>query len=156
MSQDLIHRPFSRRTFLQAGGAAAGAAGATAALAACGSSSSSSGTKANARTLTVAFFGTPQAAAQVQKAVSGPFEAKHPGVKVKFNAIQGTDWNEFFSKLLTQIAGGNVPDIATVATEGLQLFAAKGLAEPLDSYVKRDASALKVYLGRPLRRWSRR
>ena len=145
MSQDLIHRPFSRRTFLQAGGAAAGAAGATAALAACGSSSSSSGTKANARTLTVAFFGTPQAAAQVQKAVSGPFEAKHPGVKVKFNAIQGTDWNEFFSKLLTQIAGGNVPDIATVATEGLQLFAAKGLAEPLDSYVKRDASALKEY-----------
>lgn len=148
---DVVRRGLSRRGFLQAGSAAAAAA----ALAACSGSSKKSSTsssntksvssKSGSQTINVAYFGTPQSASQVEKAVNAPFQVAHPGVSVKFNAIQGTDWNDFFSKLLTQIAGGNVPDVATVATEGLQLFAAQGLAEPLDAYVKRDASQLKSY-----------
>jgi len=135
---------FSRRSVLRAGaatGLAAGIGGLSAACSSGSSSSSSSGTK----TLNVAFFGTQQAANQVQAAVGAAFEKAHPGVKVKFTGTTGTDWNDFFSKLLTQIAAGNAPDIATVATEGLQLFASKGLAEPLDSYVKKDAATLKPF-----------
>ena len=127
----------SRRNLIKAGASAAVLGGG---LAGCSSGSGSS----SKNTLKVAFFGT-QAGADAASAVAKPFEAAHPGVKVQFIATNGTDWNDFFSKLLTQIAGGNPPDIATVATEGLQLFAAKGLAQPLDDYVKRDAAELKGY-----------
>ena len=138
---------FSRRKLLQVGAGVAAMAG----LAACGSSSSSAGSSSSSagggggKTLTVAYFGDQKSADAIQQVVSTKFEAAHPGYSVKFNATTGTDWNEFFSKLLTQIAGGNTPDIATVATEGLQLFAAKGLAQPLDDYVKKDASTLTEY-----------
>lgn len=142
MTQPHSAPSLSRRGFLKAGAGVAAAAGLAPLLASC---SSSGGSGSDSKTLNVAFFGTQQSADAVQKAVSGPFEKAHPGVKVRFNATNGTDWNDFFSKLLTQIAGGNAPDIATVATEGLQLFAAKGLAAPLDDYVKRDASELKEY-----------
>ncbi len=148
MSESVFQRPVSRRGFLQAGAAVAGVTGVGSALAACGSSSKSSGSSGGggkSTTLKVAFFGTQQQAAAVQKAVSTQFQKDHPGVTVQFNATNGTDWNDFFSKLLTQISGGNVPDIATVATEGLQLFASKDLAYPLDDYVKKDAAALKEY-----------
>jgi Bacterial extracellular solute-binding protein len=57
--------------------------------------------------------------------------------------ISGTDWNDFFAKVLTQIAAGTPPDIVGVATEGVQLMASKGLAIPLDDYVKKDMESLK-------------
>jgi multiple sugar transport system substrate-binding protein len=141
MTSSFINQPVGRRGFLKAGAAGIVLAGVGPSLAACSSSGSS---KSGAKTLNVAFFGT-QAQADAAAKVAAPFEAAHPGVKVKFNATNGTDWSDFFSKLLTQMAGGNAPDIATVATEGLQLFAAKGLAQPLDDYVKKDASELKPY-----------
>jgi ABC-type glycerol-3-phosphate transport system substrate-binding protein len=143
MTTSPLHSSLTRRGFLQVGAATAAVAG-VGALSACGSASS--GAKGSgSTTLNVAFFGTQQAAQQIQSAAGTPFEKAHPGVKVKFTATNGTDWNAFFSKLLTQIAGGSKPDIALVATEGLQLFAAKGLAQPLDDYVKRDAAGLKDY-----------
>lgn len=136
----------SRRRFLQATAGAAAVTGLSPFLSACSKSSSSSGGGgSDSKTLNVAYFGTQTSADQIQKVVSANFAKTHPGYSVKFNATNGTDWNDFFSKLLTQIAGGNVPDIATVATEGLQLFASKGLAAPLDDYVKKDASSLKEY-----------
>ncbi len=140
MTSSLFNAPVSRRGFLKAGAGVAALAGAAPLLSACGSSGGSS-----SDTLNVAYFGTQQTADQVQKVVSAQLQKVHPGIKVKFNASNGTDWNDFFGKLLTQIAGGSVPDIAAVATEGLQLFADKGLAQPLDDYVKRDAVHLKSY-----------
>ena len=132
---------FSRRRLLQAGAASAVLAG-VGATAACSSGSSS--TSGGGTTLKVAFFGDQGAADKAAKAAA-PFMTAHSGVTVKFTGTSGTDWNDFFSKLLTQIAAGNAPDIACVATEGLQLFAAKGLAQPLDEYVKRDANELKPF-----------
>lgn len=128
----------SRRSVLFGGAAILGAAG----LAACspGGSSSSSGSK----TLNVAYFGTQQDADKTAK-VAEPFMKAHSGVTVKFNGINGTDWNDFFTKVLTQIAAGNAPDIAYVATEGVQLFAQKKLAHPLDDYIKRDKDQLQAY-----------
>lgn len=134
----------SRRSLLRTSAAAGLAAGVGGLSTACSSSSSSS-SSSGSKTLNVAFFGSQQDANKVQAAVGAPFEKAHPGVKVKFTGTTGTDWNDFFSKLLTQIAAGNAPDIATVATEGLQLFASKGLAEPLDDYIKKDAAELKPF-----------
>jgi len=147
----------TRRTALAGGLTALTAAG----LASCSSTSSSGaaspssstgaapsatsgGSGSSPRTLTVALFGTQKGADAFNK-VADPFRKANPGVTVKFTATSGTDWNDFFSKLLTQIAAGNIPDVIQVATEGLQLFAAKNLAAPLDDYVKKDAAALKPY-----------
>ncbi|MFI2431943.1 ABC transporter substrate-binding protein [Streptomyces sp. NPDC018693] len=141
MSSGILKEPFSRRGVLRAGVASAAVAGVGGLASACSSGLSSS---SDSNVLNVLVF-TDQASADKLSTVAAPFEAAHPGMKVKFTGISGTDWNDFFSKLLTQIAAGNAPDIASVATEGLQLFAAKGLAEPLDDYVKRDASQLKSY-----------
>lgn len=140
MGSSVFDAPVSRRGFLKAGAGVAALAGAAPLLSACGSSGGSS-----SDTLNVALFGTQQAADQLQKVVTPLFNKVHPGVKVRFNATNGTDWNDFFGKLLTQIAGGARPDVAAIATEGLQLFADKGLAQPLDDYVKRDAADLKGY-----------
>lgn len=143
----MVTRPISisRRTALAGGLTALTAAG----VAACSSNSStttggSGGSGSSSKTINVAYFGT-QKGADAISAIAAPFRKANPGVTVKFTATNGTDWNDFFSKLLTQIAAGTVPDIIQVATEGLQLFAQKGLAAPLDDYVKKDAASLKPY-----------
>ncbi|MFG6198730.1 ABC transporter substrate-binding protein [Nonomuraea sp. JJY05] len=143
MSSGIFSEQLSRRSLLRAGAASATLAGMGGLASACGSGSSGS-SASGSKVLNVAVFADQATADKMAKA-AGAFEAAHPGVKVKFTGTTGTDWNDFFSKLLTQIAAGNAPDIASVATEGLQLFAAKGLAEPLDDYVRRDAAELKPY-----------
>ncbi|ACZ43202.1 extracellular solute-binding protein family 1 [Thermobaculum terrenum ATCC BAA-798] len=94
-------------------------------------------------TLQIAFVGTQ--VANSQKVIAQDFEKAHPGVKINFLPIQGKDWNDYFTKILTQIASGSVPDLMTVATEGIQLFAGKGLAYPLDEFVKQDKEAIREY-----------
>jgi multiple sugar transport system substrate-binding protein len=133
----------SRRSFLVGAGATAGLS--AVALTGCGSSGGGGSSGSSPGTLTVAINGTQAAAAAIQKAVAPPFLAAHPKVKLNFMAINGTDWNDYFAKILTLIAGGNAPDLTTVATEGLQLFAGKGLAEPLNSYVMSDKASLTGY-----------
>jgi ABC-type glycerol-3-phosphate transport system substrate-binding protein len=130
----------TRRAVLGGGIAALGAVG----LAACTPTSPGTSTKSAKKTLNVAFFGTQAEAAAASK-VSAPFIKAHPGVKVNFKATNGTDWNDFFAKLLTQIAAGAAPDIVGVATEGVQLFAQKSLAHPLDEFVTRDKSELRSF-----------
>ena len=142
---ELTHHQVSRRSFLGGVGATAGmAAAASVGLSGCGGSSGgSSGGSTNS--LTVAVNGTQSAATAISQAVGPAFKQAHPGVTLNFMAINGTDWNDYFSKILTLIASGNPPDLTTVATEGLQLFAGKGLAQPLNSYVMSDKASLQEY-----------
>ncbi|NNG38812.1 extracellular solute-binding protein [Flexivirga sp. ID2601S] len=93
--------------------------------------------------LTVAILGTAQDAAARQGLLQA-FHAEHPDIPVRFQAIQGADWSDFFAKVLTLVAAGTPPDVVMVATEGAQLFADR-LAEPLDSYVLRDADVMQDY-----------
>lgn len=93
--------------------------------------------------LTVALLGTAQDAAARQSLVEG-FQRKHPDIPVRIVAIQGTDWGDYFAKILTMVAAGTSPDVVTVATEGAQLFASR-MAHPLDDYVRRDASEMQEY-----------
>jgi multiple sugar transport system substrate-binding protein len=138
-------RNISRRGFL-AGAGAVGATAAVTGLSACGSGGGSgSGSGSSGGSLTIAINGSQTAAAGLNSTIGAQFRKLHPGVTVKFLPINGTDWNDYFAKLLTLIAGGNAPDLTDIATEGLQLFASKGLAQPLDSYVLADKSRLGNY-----------
>ncbi len=97
----------------------------------------------NSDALNIAILGTAQDAAARAGVLEG-FRELHPDIEVRFQAVQGATWGDFFAKLLTMVAAGNPPDLALVATEGLQLFASE-LAEPLDAYVQRDAAELQDY-----------
>lgn len=140
MITDLREHMLSRRRLLQMSGSAALIAGSAALLAACTpGGSTASGTK----TLKVAVFGASQSL-QSRERMVGVFEGANKGVKVELIPIQGTDWNDFFTKILTQVASGNAPDVVEVSTEGAQLFADQ-LAAPLDDLVKRDRSEIASY-----------
>lgn len=93
--------------------------------------------------LNVAILGT-SADAAARQALVEEFTILHPDIPVRIQAIQGADWRDFFSKILTMVAAGNPPDVVYVATEGAQLFAEK-LAEPLDPYLTRDAADVQEY-----------
>ena len=93
--------------------------------------------------LSIAILGTNQDAAARQSLVDA-FTARHPDLSVRLQAVQGTDWADFFAKILTMVAAGTPPDVCVVATEGAQLFAER-LAEPLDEFIKRDAAQVQDY-----------
>ena len=93
--------------------------------------------------LSIAILGTNQDAAARQSLVDA-FTARHPDISVRLQAIQGTDWADFFAKILTMVAASTPPDVCVVATEGAQLFAER-LAEPLDEFIKRDAAQVQDY-----------
>ncbi|MFN8525949.1 MAG: extracellular solute-binding protein [Chloroflexota bacterium] len=73
------------------------------------------------------------------------FADKNPGVTVEFTPIQAPDHDQFFVKLLTEMASGKPTDLVNVATEGTQLFAGKDLAIKLDDYLKADKAAMQEY-----------
>ncbi|NGN91580.1 sugar ABC transporter substrate-binding protein [Nocardioides sp. KC13] len=93
--------------------------------------------------LTVVILGTAQDAA-ARKNLVDAFRGKNPDIKVRVQGIQGTDWSDYFAKILTLVAAGTAPDVVLVATEGAQLFADR-LAHPLDEYVVRDQAEIQEY-----------
>lgn len=134
-----------RRTLLKLGGAGLAMTG-LASLAACSTASSGSGGSTNASgTIKMLIFGTQSGATSLQKALQPHVTKLDKNAKLEITGINGTDWNDFMAKVLTQIASGNVPDLVSVATEGQQLLASKDLLTPLDSYVTRDMSSMKSY-----------
>lgn len=145
-----------RRTILKAG-AAALALPALGSLAACGGSSggSSSGGGASGP-LTLLYMGD----ATQQKAFQQLFDAfhkKHPDIEIKATGIAAGDWATFVNTVSTQIAGGKVPDIVDVATEGQQLMASKGLLEPLDDLIAKDKAETDAFfngIAPNLKAWS--
>lgn len=159
MSDMPFGRQVRRRGFLQI---AVGAASVTL-MAACGQGGSTArpaGTSAGAApaagattgpaagskqgSLRIALFGS-RATADRRAQLTPGFAKLFPNVTVDITPIEGTDWEEFFSKVLTMKAANNTPDITFVATEGTQLFAGQGLALPLDDLVKRDQKNMAQY-----------
>ena len=69
----------------------------------------------------------------------GDFSKAHPNITVKYQPVPGESWGDYFDKLATMIAGGNPPDVSRVAIEGARLVVARGLATPLDDFMKGDA-----------------
>jgi multiple sugar transport system substrate-binding protein len=130
-----------RRTLLK-GAVGLGLAGLTGTAAACGGGG---GGGASSTTLKMLYFGEQAQATELQNRLQPQVTKLDANMKFEISAIQGTDWNDFLAKVLTQIAAGTPPDIISVATEGLQLMAQKELAIPLDDYVTKDIANLKSY-----------
>ena len=129
---------FGRRSLLKGAAGLSLAALVSAAATACNSSGGSS-----SKTLKLLYFGEQSAADELEKRLQPEITKLDPGITFEISAINGTDWNDFLAKVLTQVAAGTPPDLISVATEGLQLMAQKELAVPLDDYVTKDMADLK-------------
>jgi len=136
-----INTPLDRRTLFKIGGAGLAAAGLTS-LTGCSTFAAGSGSTG---TIKMLYFGQQSAATALQNALQPQIAKLDKTAKLEVTGINGTDWNDFLAKVLTQVASGSAPDIVSVATEGLQLMASKELLTPLDSYVTKDMSSLQSY-----------
>lgn len=74
------------------------------------------------------------------------FNVQQPDIEVEVQAVPAESWAGFFDAVSTRIAGGDVPDVMRVATEGQRLFASRGLVQPLDDYIERDQDELQDFL----------
>ena len=73
------------------------------------------------------------------------FNEVQPDIQVEVQAVPAESWSGFFDAVSTRIAGGQIPDVMRVATEGQLLFASRGLVEPLDDYIERDREELQDF-----------
>ncbi|RII14748.1 putative ABC transporter substrate-binding protein YesO [Streptomyces sp. YIM 130001] len=148
--------PLTRRRALRMSAAAATLPAASA-LTACGGPDDGGGSAATGD-LNLIYLGD----ATQQKsfnALFDEFNKAHPKIRVKARGIASKDWATFANTVSTQIAGGKVPDIVQVATEGQRLFASKGLLEPLDAYIDKDKKTVDAYFADvdpKLRRWTQK
>ena len=106
-----------------------------------------------AATLTTYNWGNPDEARAYSDAF-GRFKAAYPNVTVADNIAPVSSWSDYADKLVTQIAGGNSPDIINIAIEGVRLAVNKGLLLPLDDLIAADPDAQDTgpAQGRPQRR----
>ncbi|MEV5502652.1 extracellular solute-binding protein [Nonomuraea fuscirosea] len=79
------------------------------AVSACGGGSSG-GSDGGAVELRFGWWGNNDRAAATQKVIEA-FQAKNPGIKVKGGY---TDFNSYFDRLATEVAGGRAPDVITL------------------------------------------
>ncbi|MET3807332.1 multiple sugar transport system substrate-binding protein [Nakamurella sp. UYEF19] len=120
-------------------GAAAtgGAAGATAVGGATTSSTASG-------SLSFVYYGDANQQAQF-KSLFAEFNKINPAITLQAQGIASASWATFSNTVATRIAGGQIPDIIQIATEGQRIFASKGLLEPLDPYIARDKALVDNY-----------
>lgn len=121
-----------RSGLLGAGLATAGGLGTG--LAGCGSSEGSS----SGSTITLAISGTNAVTKKNWNATFAEFNKANPKIKIQGLFVNANGWVDFFSALQTQIAGGTKVDAVYIPTEGMQLFAKRGLIYPLDDYVAKN------------------
>jgi multiple sugar transport system substrate-binding protein len=93
--------------------------------------------------LTTYNWGTPEEGEAYAKAFAR-FSAANAGITVTDNLIPLTTWSDYADGLVTQIAGGNVPDIINIAIEGVRLAVDKGLLEPLDDMIAASPKAQEL------------
>lgn len=63
------------------------------------------------------------------------FEKQNPDIKVN---VQTIAFNDYFTKLQTQIAGGDAPDAFELNYETFMQYAEKGVLADLTSYIEKD------------------
>ncbi|MCQ6560528.1 ABC transporter substrate-binding protein [Paenibacillus mendelii] len=69
-----------------------------------------------------------------KKIIDG-FHAKYPNIKLE---IEEAPWADFTTKIITRIAGNNPPDIWFQENAVILGYGARGVAENLEPYIKRD------------------
>src|SRR6478735_1958152 len=94
--------------------------------------------------ITLAYLGTADQQA-AWNSLFALFAQKYPDIQLEAVGNPVNNWAGFFDAISTQIAGGKVPDLIQVATEGQRLFASRGLVEPIDDLIARDKSELDEF-----------
>ncbi|NPV77758.1 MAG: sugar ABC transporter substrate-binding protein [Anaerolineae bacterium] len=61
------------------------------------------------------------------------FEKENPDILVQLEAVAGFD---YYTRLLTQIASGDAPDIMQIGDDAVPMFVSKGAFLPLDDFIK--------------------
>ncbi len=74
------------------------------------------------------------------------FRALYPAVELEVVGIEAGSWAAFADAVTTRIAGGEKFDVVQIATEGQRLFASRGLIEPIDDLLERDAEEVNTLL----------
>lgn len=126
---------FSRRRFLTASAAAAGAA-TLPWLAGC---SKGAETKTSAASTTGEWKAMTWEGKDEMKKWNyhlGNFFKKYPDMK--WSVDFGIEWEQYWTKLQTSVAGGASPDMAWMHDTRVALFASQGLLEPIDDYLSKD------------------
>lgn len=133
MSQPLSRRTLPRRTLLLG---SAGLLG----LTACGSSTdqpSSSGGKVE---LVYRLWDEQQEVGY--KAVFAAFTAENPDITVRMEVLP---WDQYWTKLTTELAGGKAPDVFWLTVENFPDMADKGVLAPLDDLLGKAGIDLAKY-----------
>ncbi|GAB2573228.1 ABC transporter substrate-binding protein [Microlunatus antarcticus] len=127
--------PRRRATRLTAGLAAASLA--VVPLAACTTDGSGAGTAPGGTvTINVALAANPQM--KTAESLISDFEAKNPGIKVKFTTLPENDLRPAVTKDVATNAGQF--DVAMVGAYEVPIWAQKGWLVPLDDYVAKDTA----------------
>lgn len=102
-------------------------------LAGCGKSSSNNSSKVTTIRFTD-FSASPDHVKDLKEMISG-FEKENPNIKVD---LQMLSYDDYFTKLQTQMAGGNAPDVFELNYENFVNYAKKGTLADLSDYVAKD------------------
>lgn len=60
------------------------------------------------------------------------FEAANPDILIQLEAVAG---NDYYTRLLTQVAAGDAPDIMQIGDDAVPMFVDKGALVPLNAYI---------------------
>lgn len=128
-----MSNPLSRRTVLL------GAAGLLGGLTACGSSTdkASSGGKTE---LVYRLWDEQQEVGY--KKVFEAFTAENPNITVRMEVLP---WDQYWTKLTTELASGNAPDVFWLTVENFPDLAGKGVLAPLDDVIAKAGINLDSY-----------
>jgi len=104
-------------------------------LAGCGAKTSDTKTENEEVTLRYFTFSPGESHEKDLQAMIAAFEEQNPGIKVEYEMASFSD---YFTKLQTQIAGGNAPDTFELNYENFVSYASKGALLDLDQLIKDD------------------
>ena len=99
------------------------------------------GLSAEVTTIKYAFWGNPDAIG-VEKDIIDAFEATHPDIKVTPVAVA---YNDYHSKILILMAGGQAPDVMRIDSYFFQDFLKAGALKDISSLIKSSKVDLTKY-----------
>lgn len=140
-------RRFNRREMLRLSAmtmvGAMVAACAPAATAPTGGAEAPAASQDEAITLTIFDFGG-EADQKVYADAHARFNETYPNVTIVDNFTPVSTWSEYSNKIVTQVAGGQAPDIINIAIEGARLLVSKDLLIPLDDILSGDSTSAEL------------
>ncbi|HVZ80372.1 MAG TPA: sugar ABC transporter substrate-binding protein [bacterium] len=98
----------------------------------------------------ISSWGSPEEN-QILSELIADFNKNHPGVTAELERIP---FGEYVTKLLTQVAGGQAPDVIFVEVNNFVDLYLRGALESLNPYIQKDHMDLNVYYPQVLDRFT--